>query len=140
MSHYHVGSATPAVKDSSESLTIVEGNLLTRVGVSDSVSLGLGERQPVAVCEPGQAFFGVAFASPDLTDGLAAVHSGIVKVVDSTSTTITIDAPLKAGAAGTVDLWVTVTDAADLIIGYAHTLPGVVPGEANALFMRLGVR
>ena len=139
MSHYHVGSATPAVKDSSEVLALTEGILLTRVGTSDSVALGLGERQPVAVCEPGEAFFGVAFAEPDLTDGLAAVHSGIVKVVDSTATTITIDAPLKVGAAGTVDLWTAVDDADD-IVGVAHTLPGVVPDEPNALFMRLGVR
>jgi len=140
MSYYNIGSATPAVKDSSEVLDIVEGTILTRVGVTDTVALGLGERQPVAVCEPGEAFFGVAFATPDLTGGVAAVHSGIVLVIDSTNTTLTIDCPLKVDTAGTVALWVDGADVANLLIGYAHVLPGTVPGNADALFMRLGAR
>ena len=140
MSFYYVGSATPAVKDSSETLDIVEGTILTRIGVTDTVALGLGERQPVAVCEPGEAFYGVAFATPDLSGGLAAVHAGIVKVYDSTNTTITIDCPLKVDTAGTVALWVDGADVADLLVGYAHTLPGVVPDDLDALFMRIGVR
>jgi len=126
---YEIGKATGGVVDSSATATdFVEGLVVSREGVTDSVS-NLGKLNPVILCTASIKPYGTAQADPDINEELAVLHTGIVKGWDDTPGTLANDDPVKPSAAGELALWVGGADTADVLYAYVERIVDATTGE-----------
>jgi len=115
---------------------IVEGTALARDS-NDELVLATNNGSPAAG-EGNNGFYGVAFSPVNpATLLLGADRFGVRAAFDDTTSVIALDSPVKVSdtVAGSMELWITGVDAADLLVGRVEVLPDAT---TNKMYIRMG--
>jgi hypothetical protein len=112
----------------------VQGIATAGAGASDVLGVSARRAEPVASQGlTGTDADGYPVVYPNTVNELTAVYKRAVVEVTYTASAVAFGKKLKSAAAGAVALWVSGTDAADLIIGECRVVGGMGAGGGAGL-------
>lgn len=107
----------------------VQGIAVAGAGATDCLGVAARRAEPLASQNlTGTDADGFPVTYPNPVNELTAVYKGCVLPVTYTASAVAFGKKLKAAASGEVALWVSGTDAADLIVGECRVVGGMGAG------------